>query len=331
MSGAPVTLRDLARAARVSTTTASAALAGTGRVSASTRTRVAAAAAELGYVPNVSAQSLRRGRTGMVGLHVQEPTLMGTTYFVEFLVGAAAATHAVGVDLVLMTPEAVGAPVRPPRVDGVLIADPLADDAGARALLIGDLPVVVGELCPPGLTATATVAADHASGLTELLDHLVAVGARRPALLAPGSVSGWGVLLNRTYREWCHQRGIEPLVREIPFRTTDAGAHAATAGLLAACPDVDAVVCSSDAGSLGVLRAAGEAGRSVPGDLLVASCVDAPALEPGQASVTSLALHGRRLGARCAEVLLDLLGGATRGPEPDLLPVDLLVRASTTR
>jgi len=124
---------------------------------------------------------------------------------------------------------------------------------------------------------------------------------------------------------------VEPLLREITFRATAAESHAAALAVLAGHREVDAVICSSDTGSLGVLRAAGECGRRVPEDLLVASCVDAPALDSTQPTVTALSLHPRDLGARCAQVLLELLGGGVVGPEPELHPVDLVVRSSTTR
>jgi DNA-binding LacI/PurR family transcriptional regulator len=198
--------------------------------------------------------------------------------------------------------------------------------------MASDLPVVAGEICPPGLSATATVAADHAAGVVALLDHLASAGVRQPVLFGPGAVSGWGMVLAETYRSWCRAHGVEPVTRETAFRATTAGVHAATVDLLADHPEVDGVVCASDIAALGVLRAAVEARRRVPADLLIAACVDAPALDATQASVTALSLRPRQLGVRCAQVLLGLVAGtAEPGPAPDLRPVDLLVRASTTR
>ncbi|HEX2143524.1 MAG TPA: LacI family DNA-binding transcriptional regulator, partial [Glycomyces sp.] len=62
-------LADVARAAGVSTATASMALNDTGgtRIGSQTRHRVRAAAAELGYRPNTVARGLRTRRTQMIG------------------------------------------------------------------------------------------------------------------------------------------------------------------------------------------------------------------------------------------------------------------------
>ena len=68
-SPAPVTLIDVARAANVSRTTASAALGGHGRISAETRAHVEAVAARLGYVANPAARHLQGGRKGAIALY----------------------------------------------------------------------------------------------------------------------------------------------------------------------------------------------------------------------------------------------------------------------
>src|SRR6266508_113804 len=60
---AQVGLKDVARAAGVSYKTVSRVVNGEATVSTATRLRVEAAVAELSYRPNLSARSLRRGRT----------------------------------------------------------------------------------------------------------------------------------------------------------------------------------------------------------------------------------------------------------------------------
>ena len=62
----PVSLKDVAQAAGVSTITASRALRGLSLVTQATRTHVASIAEQLGYVPNLVASGLRSRRTGMI-------------------------------------------------------------------------------------------------------------------------------------------------------------------------------------------------------------------------------------------------------------------------
>ena len=63
-----VRLEDIARQLKLSVATISRALSGDPRVRPSTRERVLQAAAQLGYVPNTIAQSLRKGRTNTLGV-----------------------------------------------------------------------------------------------------------------------------------------------------------------------------------------------------------------------------------------------------------------------
>jgi len=63
-----VLLRDVARRANVSGSTASRALSDDPRISRATRELVKAAAADLHYVPNAAARSLRARRTRTLGL-----------------------------------------------------------------------------------------------------------------------------------------------------------------------------------------------------------------------------------------------------------------------
>lgn len=64
------TIRDVARLAGVSSSTASLTFSKSNRVSPQTAQKVWAAARELGYRPNPLAQSLKRGRTNLIGIVV---------------------------------------------------------------------------------------------------------------------------------------------------------------------------------------------------------------------------------------------------------------------
>jgi len=72
MSQRAPTILDIAHAAGVSRTTASAALSGSGRISEATREHIRAVADELGYQPNPAARHLRTGRKGAIGVYIAE-------------------------------------------------------------------------------------------------------------------------------------------------------------------------------------------------------------------------------------------------------------------
>src|SRR3954469_5083956 len=136
-----MTILDIARAAGVSRTTASAALGGAGRVSEATRERVRAVAAQLGYVANPTARHLQAGRTGAVGIYVPE-NLFAFSFYMGFVFGAAEACRdeAFALTLIPASPEA-GKPAVG-HMDGVIVVDPIAGDPVVRSLLESGVPVV---------------------------------------------------------------------------------------------------------------------------------------------------------------------------------------------
>lgn len=323
-----VTLLDVARAAGVSRTTASAALGGSGRLSPETRERVAAVAQRLGYTANPIARHLRRGRMGAVGLHLPAH-VTGLAYYMEFVFGAVERAREDGVAVTLLAPSA---PVRS-HVDGFVVVDPLLGDPAVAALLESGLPVVSGErLAGEGTPPAAVVESDHAGGLRELLDHVAERGARAPALIAPSEASAWAHVLRATYRGWCGERGVEPRLRDVAFNAAPDEVRLVARELLAggrAQDGPDAIVSAPDGAALGTIAAASDAGVRVGHDLLVAACVDSAAMGLASPPITALDLHPRAFGRRCVASLLSLLAGEQPPAGPLRQPVDLVVRAST--
>ncbi len=122
-------LADVAKAAGVSTATASMALNDTGgrRIGSETRERVRAAAAELGYRPNTVARGLRTRKTQMIGFVGDD---VATTPFAgQMIRGAHDAAREAGYLLLMVdtmgdpaeTGEAIAA-LQERQIDGILLA-----------------------------------------------------------------------------------------------------------------------------------------------------------------------------------------------------------------
>src|SRR4051812_37969355 len=171
------TIVDIARAAGVSRTTASAALGGAGRVSEATREHVRAVAAGLGYVANPTARHLQAGRTGAIGIYIAE-NLFGYSFYMEFVFGAAEVSRADAFALTLVASGPIG------HVDGVIVVDPMVGAPFVRALIESARPVVSAErYLDPGPQPTVTIETEYGLAQRELLDHLWDRGARAPVLL----------------------------------------------------------------------------------------------------------------------------------------------------
>ena len=92
------TLHDVARVANVSIKTVSNVINDYPHIRPETKQRVVDAIAELGYRPNLSARSLRSGRTGVIGLALPELSL---SYFAELADSVIKAADARGVTVLI--------------------------------------------------------------------------------------------------------------------------------------------------------------------------------------------------------------------------------------
>jgi|tagenome__1003787_1003787.scaffolds.fasta_scaffold20928867_2 DNA-binding LacI/PurR family transcriptional regulator len=329
------TIRDVAHAAGVSTTTVSDALNRRGRIPEVTRARVTAVADRLGYRARAGARALREGRSGQIGLYCPflaeiHGGLAGTGYYMELAMGAAEASLGRELALVLLPaglpPERLSAT----DVDGLIVADPIRDDPGIAQLERGGITIVTTERDPtPGAEHPGCVRSDHGAALRELLDHLADAGSRRIALIAAGAETAWTTELGDAYRAWCAERGVPRLAARVPI-SPQAEYSARAAEALLSLPDPpDAIVCAPDGGAAAVLSTALEHGLRVPEDLRVASCVDGPVVAATSPPVTAIDLQPALAGHKAATLLADLLTGAVPAGTEQELPTRLVVRSST--
>ncbi|MFC5823968.1 LacI family DNA-binding transcriptional regulator [Nonomuraea insulae] len=317
----PVTILTVAREAGVSKTTASDALRGSGRVSERTRETVAKVAERLGYVPNGSARHLRKASTGTIGLHVPE-VLTRSAYYMSFVFGVVEQAARHDYDVTLITSGQRRS--RPPRVDGLVLGDPLGGDPVVAGLMATGLPTVSCERFPGSRQADGVVWSEHAQMLARLLGHLRSAGSARPGLIVAGDESDWAGSVHRGYLDWCAAQGVEPLVRRVSFDATGDEIRAAARALLST--PMDALVCAPAGAATEVAPLLRESGAGV----LLASCVDSAATRLADPPITAIDLRPREAGASCAELLFELLSGAAPAGTERVHPIELEVRASTS-
>lgn len=150
MAGRRVTLADVARVAAVSSTTASLVLSGRGaelRISDVVQDRVRAAAAELGYRPNIVSRGLRQGSSRSIGL--VSDTVATSQLAGDMIKGALAEARAAGYTLIIGETE--GDPelerrllesMHDRQVDGILLASMYTRTREVPAAL-DDMPAVL--------------------------------------------------------------------------------------------------------------------------------------------------------------------------------------------
>lgn len=338
MASNRVTSHDVARRAGVSRATVSLVLNRSESVTLSkeTRERVLQAAADLGYKPNSAGRMLVSGLTETIGLLVSDPSILLVDQFIpQVLYGIEKANREMGFHVLVEGLEASGGAydnlVESRRIDGLIVVNPRAGDKALVSLIEKDFPLVlVGSVRHPAeVSVTFTTrgvidkAVDHVVGLghsrigaiTFSPRDFVSTNARLTALA--GGLARHGLALD------------EDAVGDGNF-SAESGYLAAKA-LLARRPDLTAIFAGNDTIAIGVMNAAHELGRRVPGDLSIVGFDDLPFARWLTPPLTTIRTDGVRQGMIAAEMLFARLKRRPlENPRVRMEP-ELIVRDSTAR
>lgn len=333
-----VRLSDVAARAGVSVKTVSNVVNGYVHVTPATRARVQAALEELNYRPNLSARSLRQGRSGLIALAV--PAL-DMPYFAELARAVVEAAGGLGWTVLVDQTDGlrerelqVASGLRGHLIDG-LILSPVALEADELEHSQGDIPLVLlGEKIAGG--PVDHVAVDNVEAARVATAHLFELGRRRVAAIgyqaSPYAASGVAALRRRGYETALAEVGLTteaPLTREVTgFRRVD-GAEA-MAALLDLAEPPEAVFCFNDQLALGALRTLADRGVDVPEEVAVIGFDD---IEDGRWSTPTLstvAPSKEAIARQAVEMLGERIAQRDEVPARDVrVGFELLPREST--
>ncbi|MPY10011.1 LacI family DNA-binding transcriptional regulator [Arthrobacter bussei] len=286
------TLKDVALAAGVSIKTVSNVINDYQHIRADTKQRVMEAIDELGYSPNLSARSLRSGRTGVIGLAVPELSL---SYFAELADAVITAAERRGLKVLI---EQTGGGdrareleiLRSPRLqmtDGLLFSPLGMSNEDAHYLDVNFPLVLLGERIFGGPTDHVTMS--NVESARAATAHLISKGRRRIAVVGGhrGEVIGSAGLRLRGYQQALEEAGIPFDPALVGYTTFWHRANGATSmrELLESGVEFDAMFGMNDTLALGAMRVLQEAGLRIPDDVAVIGFDD---LDEGRYSLPTL-------------------------------------------
>lgn len=315
-------------------TTVSHVLSGKRPVREETAARVREAMKELEYVPNRAAKSLRLGTTQTISLLIPD---ISNSYFAELAKGAEDAAEAEGFNLVLCNTDFNAereqryfSVVRGGAFDGLIYV------AGARQLgsglrdLARSLPIVLADEEHEGLRATSIVSDNFRGGLLAG-EHLAELGHRRALYIA-----GPEGLATTTHRQGGFQQGFSRAGGSV--QVAAYGDYREQAGYDAVrvefgrstAPPLTAVFAGNDLMAIGAVRALGELGLRVPGDVSVVGYDDIHLASLVTPALTTVRQPVYGMGQAAAEQLILQIRKRERERQARVvLGVELVVRAST--
>ncbi len=336
MGAGAVSIYEVARIAGVSVATVSRVLNGKGPVREDTSRRVLSAIESLGYVPHSAARSLSTRRTMNIGVLL--PDVHGE-FFSEIVRGIDLSARAAGYHVLVsgshsdLEETAAVLQALHGRTDGLILMTPGMGAEWLDRHLPRRLPAVLLNHSRPG-GAHDSIEIDNRRGAQLAVEHLLALGHRRIAMLCGPLDNHDAAERLASYREALAAKGLSPdPTLELPGDFGEESGFAAGRALARLTPRPTAIFAANDAMAIGCLAALREQGLAIPGDLSLVGFDDIPIARYLTPALTTVSVAIARLGGLAMERLLAVIASGDSAPEQpprhEVVTPTLALRAST--
>ena len=330
------TIRDVAKYAGVSPITVSRVVNDADNVNAHTKTRVEKAIAELGYIPNLAARSLRSKQSYTIALILPDIT---SAFWTTVARGVEDAAQGGGYSVFLCNtdenPEKftkyINTVIRQ-RVDGVLIAPYSMDGRQLSQLSEMNIPTVVIDRRVNNWEGDS-VYCDSVAGSHALVQHLLSLGHKRIAILSGPSATSTAEDRVSGYCLALRKAGIlidNRLILRGEYR--ESSGVMLTRELLESHVEPTAIIAANNAIAAGVLEQLKIQGLSVPGDIAVVCFDEMPEMERRFPFLTNVTQPAYDMGVNATQLLLSRISAnGNLRPREVILPTRLILRYSCGR
>lgn len=332
-----VTIKTLAKELKVSVATVSKAFRDSHEISAATKQRVLERAAEMDYVPNPYAGSLRRRKSKTIAVVLPE---VADSFFSLAINGIEAVAQEKGYHvLVYLTHEsfekekAVLKDLQSGRVDGVLMSVTAETTGGAhvQTLFNTGMPVVFFDRVCDDVSAPK-ITTNDAEAACLATEHLMERGCRKICLLSASDSLSISHRRTEGFLKALGNNHRKLRAPDVVLCSNDAEkSYAVIKKKLASAPRPDGIVATVEKLIAPVYTACAGLGLSIPEDVKVvgfSNLPTAPILNPSLTTVTQPAFE---MGKAAAAVLLKALNKKVAGWEMEntMIASVLEVRRST--
>lgn len=330
--GRKVNITDIAREMGVTPSTVSRALSGSPRVKESTRLAVQKKAKEMGYERNIMASCLRKGVTKVVGVIVPR---INRQFFSNIISSAESVLREAGYTVIVCQSleeleNEVNAlrTLSENRVSGIFISHSIESLEGSHIMeLVGDnIRLVQFDRTFPSLPGIKVVN-DNEKGGYDATMCLIRSGYKRIGVISGHLTTGIFEERYAGYRRALTESGIEP-DESLVFGESLLREDGYAKGKEAIAKGCDAVYCTGDYTSLGVMHAALEAGLRVPEDFGLVGTANEDFTALTTPDISTLEQNPELIGRKAAEAFLS----SSEGDEYTVVvPMDLIERQSSKK
>lgn len=281
-----------------------------GYVSSEKREAIRRVIEETGYVPSPQAQTLRTGKSRMIGVIVPR---IDSESISRIVAGISRVLEERGFRLLLANTDNRAEKeleylevFRTGNVDGVILVATILTPAHRKALGACSVPVV---LIGQELEGFNCVFHDDRGAARSLTRLLVQSGRRKIAFIGV-TMRDKAAGANRRagFLDALDEAGMES--GALPVEQSDFsadGGFAAMARLLTRTPDIDAAFCATDSIAVGAMRCLREAGKRIPQDVALVGVGHSRLSELVEPRLTTAHYYYQSSGEEAARALLDIL------------------------
>lgn len=340
------TLKDVAKALGISTSTVSKALNDSHEISPNTKAKVKAFAVKVGYSPDSIAQSLKRGKSQIIGIIVCSVDNIFTAQMLDSI------QHTCNKNgystLIMPSDESYEIEKKHTElllsrgVDGLLIspASTTSSIDHLEKVRLNNIPLVLFDRLLDDLNVSK-VGTKNAEGAYMATDHLIKNGFKKIALLHADTalnihkkrfegygqaLADHGIAIHDDYIKYCDVRNRETLKNSIGKALEE---------LMNLATPPDAIFAATDQITLQSLRGIRNMGLSIPEDLALIGFSNTELADDLNPALSTVIQPSRELAAIAANLLFEhiKLKNNQQEPVPEtiLLDTQLIARASTKK
>ena len=329
----PVTLKDIAERAGVTSATVSMVINDKPNISSATRKKVLRIARELNYYPNAIARGLATRKANAIGVIVPN---LASSFVVRILQGIKSTNR--DIDYTVQLFDTLGQKetesqlfqrlARERRIDGAILISATVSDEELRVFKDESVPcIVVARTCD----FLDSVYVNNERGSIDAIEYLVGKGhrsiacviCRKQGLPTDERLKGYELGLQRAGISYDSS-----IVFEVPDDAMADGKKIFEHIMQVPSKPSAIFVPAGDMVAIGIIKEAKHAGYEVPGQLAIVGFDDLPAAEVVEPALTTIRQPKLEMGDHAINIIIDKMEGRESALKHKELPTKLIQRES---
>ena len=325
-------IKDVAKAAQVSTATVSYVLNNSRRVTPEVRRRVLAAVDQLGYRPSMAARQLASGKSQLLAMIISD---IRNPFFPEITTEFQDQAIAHGLDALIVNTNYDASRTRGTvdrllglGVPGIAVMTSQIHPTIVELLAAKQINTVYLDLGRVG-DFTSNILVQYELGVRQAIEYLRDLGHRRIGFLGGPAHLNSAQRRKSVFFDCVRETpGIETRGLETDF-TVEGGYYACSKLLTEFHPD--AIFCGNDLTAIGALHCAFDRQVNVPAELSIVGFDDISFSKFTQPALTSVAVPRTQIGSLAFQAIWNMLNSDDKVGVEYVVTPSLVVRASCTR